>query len=146
MKRNTLSYWILPVLVILLTACTTTKTEKIDETSKSDQNSPEDLDRANKQYAKEVAVYRSSAETELRENRLSIAKLQDQKTELKEEALLVRNERIAAIQKSNDELELRMRQYRGDNRDNWKEFQREFDSDLNVLEKSIRDLREDTIR
>jgi hypothetical protein len=144
MKKNDTFFWILPILVVLLAACTTSKADT-GETSKDVQYSPDDLDRANKQYAAEVAVCRVSAESALRENKLKIAKLQDQKTALKEEALIVRNEKIAAIRKSNDELELRMRQYRGANRENWGMFKREFDSDMIQLGKSLRDLEKDSV-
>ena len=145
MKKNYTSFWIVPILVILLAACTTTKSERMAETSKDVQHSPDDLDKANKQYAAEVAVYRASAESDLRENKLRIAKLQDQKTALKEEALVIRNEKITAMHKSNDELELRIRQYRSDNRENWGEFKREFDRDMMQLGKSLRDLGKDSV-
>jgi len=146
MKKNTTSFWILSILVILITACTTTKAEKVDQASKDVKNAHDDLDRANKHYAKEVALYRTSVESELRENKLKIAKLKDQKTDLKEDVLASRNEEIAAIRKRNEELELRMRQYRGDNSENWKEFQREFDNDMDELEKSLKDFGKDNVK
>ena len=146
MKKNNPSFWILPILVILLAACTTTKAEKVDQASKDVQNSQDALDRANRNYAKEVAVYRTSVESDLRENKLKIAKLQDQKTDIKMEVLVVRNEKIAVMQKRNDELELRMRQYRGDNNENWKEFRHEFDTDMNELEKSLKDFEKDNVK
>lgn len=145
MKKTKISFWILPVLVVLFTACTTTKAEKLDEASKDVQNAQEDLDKANKQYAKEIGVYRASVESDLRENKLEIAKLQDQKAAVKGEALVIRNEKITALRKSNDELELRMRQYRGDNKENWAEFKREFDSDMMQLRKSLRDIGKDNV-
>lgn len=139
MKKNNTFFWILPVLAILLVACTTTKAEKVDEASENVQNSQDDLDKANENYAKEVAVYRTSIESDLRENKLKIVKFQDQKISAREEVLEVRNEKIAAMRKRNDELELRMRQYRGDNKENWKEFRHEFDNDMSELEKSLKD-------
>ncbi len=134
------SFWVLPILVILLAACTTSKAEEVDEAAENVQNSQGNLDEANKKYAKEVASYRASVETDLRNNKLRIAKLHDEQTKATGEALVIRNEKIAAIQKSNDELELRMRQYRSDNQENWKEFRHEFDSDMNELGKSLKDL------
>jgi hypothetical protein len=146
MKKNNTSFWILPILVILLAACTTTKAEKVDQASENVQNSQDDLDRANKNYAKEVALYRTSVESDLRENKLEIAKLQDQKTGLKEDVLAFRNEKIAVLRKRNDELELRMRQYRGDNNEHWKEFRHEFDADMSELEKSLKDFEKDNVK
>jgi hypothetical protein len=146
MKKNNTSFWILPILVILLAACTTTKAEKVDQASENVQNSQDDLDRANKNYAKEVAIYRTSVESDLRENKLEIAKLQDQKTALKEDVLAFRNEKIAVMRKRNDELELRMRQYRGDNNEHWKEFRHEFDADMSELEKSLKDFEKDNVK
>lgn len=139
MKNNNKSFWILPILVILLGACTTTKAEKVDQASEDVQNSQDDLDRANRNYAKEVALYRTSIESDLRENKLKIAKLQDQKTGLKGEVLGFRNEKIAVMRKRNDELELRIRQYRVENKEYWKEFRHEFDTDMSELEKLLKD-------
>jgi hypothetical protein len=141
MKKNNRSFWILPVLAILLVACTTTKAEKVDEASENVQNSQDDLDKANENYAKEVAVYRTSVESDLRENKLEIVKIQSQKTNAKDEILASRNEKIGAMRKRNDELELRIRHYRGDNKENWKEFRHEFDNDMSELEKSIKDFK-----
>lgn len=146
MKKNNTSFWILPILVVLIAACTTTKAEKVEEASENVQNAQNELDRANENYAKEIAVYRLSVESDLRENKLKIAKLQDQKTFLKGEVLAVRNEKISAMRKQNDELELRMRKYRGDNAEDLKEFRHKFDSDLRELEKSLKDFEEDAIR
>ncbi|MGV3611924.1 MAG: peptidase M23 [Fluviicola sp.] len=145
MKKKNGSFWILPILIVLLAACTTTKSESMDERSKDAQNSPDDSDKANKQYAKDVTVYRLSAESGLRENNLRIAKLLDQKAELEKEVLVVRNEKIAAIRRSHDELESRMRHYRGDNRENWIAFKREFDSDMMQLAESLRDLEKEHV-
>lgn len=139
MKKNNTSFWILPILLILLAACTTTKAEKVDQASEDVQNSQDDLDRANRNYAKEVALYRTSVESDLRENKLKIAKLQDQKTGLKEEFLAFRNEKIAVMRKRNDELELRIHQYRVENKEYWKEFRHEFDTDMSELEKLLKD-------
>jgi peptidoglycan hydrolase CwlO-like protein len=146
MKKKILSFWMLPILVILLAACTSTKSKDLSSSAKGVENAKEDLDQANKQYTKEVTSYRESVESDLRENKLQIAKLKQEKLDAKQEALEERNEKIAAIQRSNDELELRMRQYRGDNRENWKEFRREYSDDMNELGKSLKDLGKDNVK
>jgi len=145
MKKNILFLWVLPVLIVFLTACTSTKSKDLDKAAKEVENAKKDLDRANKQYAKEVASYRLSVESDLRENKLQIARLRSEKLDAKEEALGNRDEKIAAIQRSNDELDLRMRQYRSDNRENWKEFKREYAYDLNEVGKSLKDLGKDNV-
>ena len=146
MRKSIHSFWMLSVLVVLVAACTATKSEDLEKAAKGVEKAKEDLDRANKQYAKEVASYRSSVESDLRENKLQIARLKSEKLDAKAEALGDRNEKIAAIQRSNDELDLRMRQYRGDNRENWKEFKREYTYDMNEVGKSLKDLGKDNVK
>jgi hypothetical protein len=137
MGKNTWSFWTLPALLVLFTACTAAKTEKSGEDSPEVRLSQEDLDLTEKQYAREIVSYRASVEAGLRDNHLRIAKLYGEKPDVQGEALIVRDEKMEAMRKRNEELELRMRQYRGDNRENWKEFKREFGADMNELEKSL---------
>jgi hypothetical protein len=146
MKKNRLSYWILPLTIFIFTACTTTKAEDVDKAAEKVEDAKLNLAQANKQYAKEVASYRASMEIELRNNKLRIAKLKDEKSDAKEEALVIREAKIDAIQKQNDDLESRMRQYRSDNRENWKEFKTEFNHDMNELGKAFKDLGKDNTK
>ncbi|WP_430406552.1 peptidase M23 [Fluviicola sp.] len=146
MEKKIHSFWIFPLLVILLASCTSAKSTDLDKAAKAVENAKKDLDEANRQYAKEVASYRSSVETDLRENKLEIARLKSERLDAKEEALGDRNEKIALIQRTNDELDLRMRQYRGDNKENWKEFKREYANDLNEVDKSLKDLGKDHLK
>ena len=143
MKKHTLSYLVFHLLVFILTACSATKAEDVDKAAEKVEDAELNLDKANKQYAKEVASYRAAMESDLINNKLRIAKLKEEKTDAKEEALVIRNEKIAALQKRNDELESRMMQYRGDNKENWKEFKREFSHDMDELGKAFKDLGKD---
>lgn len=143
MKKHTLSYLVFPLLMLILTACSTSKAEDVDKAAEEVEDAQLNLDQANKQYAKEVASYRATMESDLINNKLRIAKLKEEKSDAKEEALVIRNEKIAALQKRNDELESRMMQYRGDNKENWKEFKREFSHDMDELGKAFKDLGKD---
>jgi hypothetical protein len=146
MKKKIQSYWMLSFLIIILSACTTTKAEDVDKAAEKVEEAELNLDKANKQYAKEVASYRESIETDLRNNKLRIAKLKEKRSDEKEEALVERNEKIDALQKRNDELETRMRQYRSDNKENWNEFKREFSHDMDELGKAFKDLGKDNTK
>src|SRR5688500_16171832 len=96
-KKNMQAYWMLSLLILTLSACTTTKTEDVDKAAEKVEDAKLNLAQANKQYEKEVASYRLSMETELRNNKLRIAKLKDEKSDAKKEALVIREAKIDAI-------------------------------------------------
>lgn len=145
MKKNTLSFLVVPILIITLGSCTTSKSEKVDDAAKEVQDAKKELDEANKQYAKEVASYRSSMEMDLRSNKVLIAKLKDEKSDAKKEAVVARNAKIDALQKRNEELETRMSTYKSDDKENWKSFKREFNNDMSELGKAFKDLGKDNV-
>lgn len=140
MKKNTFFSLMLPVLIILLASCTTTKSEDVDNAAKDVQDSQKELDQANEEYAKEVAIYRSSMETSIRDNKLAIAKMTEQKSHVKEGTLKARNLEVEALKKRNDEMESRLNEYKSDNKENWKAFKREFNNDMDELGKAFKDL------
>lgn len=146
MKIRILTGLIVPFLILVLAGCTTTKAEDVDDASKEVQKAQEDLDQANKQYEKEVAAYRLSMETDLRNNKLRIAKLKEEKLDATEDAIKLRNEQIETLQKRNDELESRINGYESDDEKNWKAFKKEFNHDMNELGKSFKDLGKDNVK
>lgn len=146
MKKLAPSYFILSILILILAGCSATKAEDVDKAAEELEDAKLDLAQANKQYAKEVASYRTAMEADLINNKIRIAKLKEERSDAKEEVLVIRNEKIAAIQKRNDELESRMIQYRGDSKENWKEFKREFNHDMDELGKAFKDLGKDNTK
>ncbi|MDF3027273.1 MAG: hypothetical protein K0S23_1580 [Fluviicola sp.] len=146
MKKHKLSYLILPLLILILAGCSATKADDVDKAAEEVEDAKLNLDEANRQYAKEVASYRTSMETDLRNNKLRIAELKEERTDAKADALADRNAKIEAIQKRNDELDSRMRQYRSDNRENWKEFKSEFNHDMDELGKAFKDLGQNNVK
>lgn len=140
MKKYTLFYGMFPILMAVLVGCTTPKAKTTDRTAGNSGDASTELEKSGIQHEKEVASYRSSMETALRDNKLTIAKLNQEKPDLNEKSLEERSARIETLQKRNDALESRVNSYKSDSREEWKEFKKEFDSEVNDLRKAFKQL------
>lgn len=140
MKKYTSFYWMFPILIAVLVGCTTTKAETVDETSGNSRNTQAEQDESARKQEQEAASYRSSMETDLRENKLRIAELKQAKTDLNQKAMEERIAQIETLQKRNDALESRMNDYKSDNKEEWKAFKKEFNTEMEDLRKAFKSL------
>lgn len=140
MKKYTLIYGIVPLLILALVGCTTTKANKSDRTAGNSGATPTELKKSGRQSEKEVANYRSSMETDLRDNKLTIATLKQEKPDLNKQAMEERTAKIETFEKRNNALESQVNNYQSDRREEWKEFKKEFDSEVSDLRKAFKEL------
>jgi TolA-binding protein len=136
----------LSLLVIILASCTETKSEKVNEAAEDVRDAQEELDQAQREYAEEVENYRQSMQTDIDNNKQEIARLRERRINDRAEVIRRRNERIDELQRRNEEMEARIRDYKSNNRENWQEFKREFNNDMDELGKAFRDLGKDNVK
>jgi ElaB/YqjD/DUF883 family membrane-anchored ribosome-binding protein len=136
-------------LVVIVASCTEseTETEKINNAVDEVHAAKETLDQKSDEFGKEVEAYRESMQENLEKNRLAIANLKDEKIkETRAEVIRVRNERIAELEKRNEELEARMKEFKSDSKENWEAFKREFKNDMDQLGDAFRDFGKDNVK
>ncbi|MNV21311.1 hypothetical protein D3C71_1122430 [compost metagenome] len=77
----------------------------------------------------------------INDNKLLILKLKEEKSTGRKEAVDARNAQIAALEKQNEEMEIRMNRFKNvEDKDQWKEFKEEFDHDMDELGKAFKGL------
>ncbi|MNJ85346.1 hypothetical protein D3C87_28170 [compost metagenome] len=144
MKKNRFPDILLMLLIaVIMTACTATSedSEKVDDAATEVQLAKEKLEESNRKYAKEVNNYRVQMQTNINDNKLLILKLKEEKSTGRKEAVAVRNAQIDALEKQNEEMEVRMNRFKNvEDKDQWKEFKEEFDHDMDELGKAFKGL------
>lgn len=146
MKRRVIRLG-LSLLVIILASCTETKSEReLNKAGEEVRDAQEELDQAQREYAEEVEEYRQSMQTDIDNNKLEIARLRERRINDRADVIRKRNERIDELQRRNEEMEARIREYKSNSRENWQEFKREFNNDMDELGKAFRDLGKDNVK
>lgn len=144
MKKNRFPDILLMLLIaVIMTACTVTSddSEKVDKAATEVQLAKEKLEESNRKYAKEVDSYRVQMQTNINDNKLLILKLKEEKSVGRKEAVAARNAQIDALEKQNEEMEVRMNRFKNvEDKDQWKEFKEEFDHDMDELGKAFKGL------
>jgi len=96
-----------------------------------------DLEVAQTEIEADVRIFRQEAANDIRGNNVAIA---DIKTKIQDEDADTRaahQERIAKLERDNDNLKRKMDNYRVTNRDNWNDFKDNFNSDMSDLGSSL---------
>ena len=136
----------LSLLVIILANCTDTRSEKVDRAADEVQDAKEELEQAQREYEEEVEAYRQSVQTRIDNNKLEIERLRERRATDRADIVRRRNERIDTLQRRNEELEERIRTYKSNSRENWQEFRREFNNDMDELGKAFKNLGKDNVK
>jgi hypothetical protein len=147
MKKSILSIITFTIFTVILTSCTSQPdSSKVDKAAKEVQDAKEKLDKANTEYAEEVKNYRLDVQQKIDANKQLVSDLKNEKALVKKEDAAARNAKIDAIEKRNEELEVRMTNYNNENKENWESFKREFNNDMSELGKAFKDLGTDNAK
>ena len=138
MKNSILLFLAFTIIISTFNSCSS-QSEEIKEAEKEVKEANKELDRANKAYLKDVEEYRLKTVQKVIENKKAIAELKAEKADAKKEINEDKNEKIAALEKRNNELELKMNNYNYDNESNWSKFKTEFSRDMEELGQSFKD-------
>lgn len=104
------------------------------------RDAQEDLQKAENEYSMEVSNFKKDAEVKIEENKKTIKELKEKRS-MKKTAREkdMYDERIAELERRNDVLRDKLRDYKEEKRsEKWESFKREFNSDMNSLGASIK--------
>lgn len=147
MKKKIIYRILFSLLVVIVASCTESDGEKVDEAAEDVREAKENLDKKTAEFAVEVEAYRESIQRDIEQNRMEIARLKDEKIKsAKADVIRVRNEKIAQLEKRNDELDTRMKEFKSDSKENWEEFKREFKNDMDELGDAFRNIGKDNVK
>lgn len=136
-----------PILTLALTALTTATilsscTSAADQVKIEQENvitANEKLTDAENEYYAEIAEYKKANLEKIAANEKSIAEFKARIASDKKDAKDDYNERIAELDKQNSDLKKKMDEYEESGKENWAEFKKEFNHDMEELGKAFND-------
>jgi uncharacterized protein HemX len=97
----------------------------------------QDLQQARIDSANEYNVYREESEAKLRENDRQIAELKLQMKAERKEIRVKYEKEVVALDEKNENLKIKIKEYKEGDKSNWQSFKEGFNQDLDAVGKSI---------
>lgn len=116
------------------------KAEKLDSAKAKLEAAEHELKKAKEDFNAEYEEFRIEAEKQIKENESLIADLKEESKKIKSEAKTQYEKTIADLEKRNDAMRTKIRNYKNERDEKWEAFKREIDHDVKELSQSIRDL------
>lgn len=126
------------LLAGILTGCTSTasKVENAEENVKKEQ---EDVVKANENLKMEIENYRKESVSKIDGNDQRIAEVRAQAEKDKSAMKSEVKTQIADLEKKNAELRTKLNDYQSDKQEDWDNFKKELNHDMDELGNSLRD-------
>lgn len=122
-----------------LTSCNTSA-ENVEDAQENADEANEELDEANQEYMEDLRAYRLEISERITVNESKIAELKVLVSAEKGEIKIIHEKEIARLEKRNRDLEEKLANYKGDGKEDWNEFKKEFNHDMEELGKALKDL------
>ena len=113
--------------------------QKVEGKQDNVTEAKENLDKAQDDYAAEVAKFKKESHERMEANDKTIAEYKSRMKEEKSEAKEEYNKKIASLEQKNSDMKKRMNEYKEDGKDKWQTFKREFSRDMEELGNSFKD-------
>jgi hypothetical protein len=114
--------------------------EKVENAQDQVVEANNNLDTAIKNYQADINAYRIETANRIAANELAIAKFNVKIANQKKEAKADYLKKIAALEKRNTDMKIKLQDYKDDGDTKWKTFKAEFNKEMEDLGKSIKDL------
>lgn len=122
--------------------------EKVENAKEDVVEAQHDLDKAKADYEEEYAKFKLESEQRISENDKNLADLKARSAEMKKDAKADYDKRVAELETRNENLKVKVRDYRDDEHDHdkWEAFKREFNHDMEELGNSFRDMSKNNVK
>jgi chromosome segregation ATPase len=124
---------------IVFTSCDT-PAKKVENAESNVVEAKEELVQAQQDYLAEVESYRQETAEKIAANNRSIAEFNARIEAEKKETKADYRVKIAEIEKKNNDLKLKLDNYRVESKDQWEAFKIEFNRDMDQLGAALKDL------
>ncbi len=123
----------------LIMSCDSSK-ENVEDAKEQVTEANKDLDEANKTYLADVEAYRVATSERIAANKKLLEDMKvsagNDKAKLKADYAM----RISELEKKNDEMRVKLEEYKATEKDKWEEFKTEFNHDMDGLGDAFKDL------
>ena len=127
------------ILSSLFAGCSTPG-EKVEEKREKVEEAKQDLNKAEEDYASDMEQFRTETDSAIARNQREIDELNKNTAKEKKEAREEYRKRIAELDQRNKNMKLKMEEYKGEGKEKWESFKREFKHDMDELGQALRDL------
>jgi len=124
---------------IVLTGCNTSS-EQLENAQENVVEANKELAQANQEYLADITNYRQETASRIAANEESIKEFNARIAHDKKAVKADYKKKIAALEQKNNEMKLRMENYKEDGKDKWFIFKTEFSHDMNEMGKAFKDL------
>jgi hypothetical protein len=130
---------LLACLTILVLQACSSSADNVNTSRKDLERAEHELEIAQMQYARDVAIFRDNANKKLVviEKEISLLKMRYELNEA--DAGPDYEKRILLLTQRKDALKMKISEYRADSRDSWASFQTEFKEDIDALGVALKD-------
>jgi hypothetical protein len=127
------------MLALVVTSCMTPASKVEDAKEKVDEAN-ENLDKAEEEYLADLAAYKTATNERIAANDELIATLKQKMGTLKKEERESYQKRVTEMELRNRKLHTKIKEYKGQGREDWENFKKEFSRDMEELGKAFNDL------
>jgi len=140
MKKSILTFPATILTIAFVVISCASPEEKVEKAENEVVEANDKLDSAIKNYKEDMAAYRIETANQIANNEKMIAdfnlKIAKKKKAIKADYL----EDIAALEKKNTDMKMKLNRYKDDGNDKWRTFKSEFSKEMDDLGESIKDL------
>jgi phosphoenolpyruvate-protein kinase (PTS system EI component) len=126
-------------LSLNLTSCSSPADDVSDAQEEVD-DAQNELDVANMELDKDMKAFRKKTFDKIADNKVQIAELKLAIEKDKSAMKTIHQKQIVELQARNNDLKMRLDNYKGEGEDKWEDFKKELDHDMNEIGNSLKDL------
>lgn len=127
------------ILAVVFSNCNTAS-ENVEDAQREIVKAAVVLDKTTQEYILDLNKYKAEVAERIEANQKSIdefrKRIQLEKNELRAEY----EGRISTLERKNSDMKRRMDQYQANGKENWEDFKREFNDDMEILSKAFSDV------
>lgn len=140
MKKTSVGLLIVGLLVSMVLVECITPAQKVKAARNNVTKANDKLDEAKKEYLEDVAAYRKEIADKIASNNLKIAAFEAKIENEKDDNKTSYKEKINELKKKNNDMKMRIDNYRVEGKEKWAMFKNEFSHDMEELGKAFKDL------
>ena len=140
MKKSILTFPASILTIAFIVISCSSPEEKVEKAENKVIEANNKLDSAIKNYKVDIAAYRIETANQIASNEKTIADFNSKIAKKKKEVKADYLKEIAALEKKNTDMKMKLNSYKDDGNDKWRTFKSEFSKEMNDLGKSIKDL------
>lgn len=140
MKKSIVQFAVSAFSIACIAISCASPAEKVENAQDQVVEANNNLDTAIKNYQADINAYRIETANRIAANELAIAKFNVKIANEKKEARADYLKKIAALEKRNTEMKVKLQDYNDEGDSKWKTFKVEFSKEMDDLGKSIKDL------